>query len=75
MSYKVYIVSQKMMIGLDVVIMLMVSLLIFSVFHFRPQGNFIIIIVVLVLFLVRWIGGLMFLLGSGPLRQAWDNLW
>ena len=63
------------MIGIDVVLLLSVPLLIFSVFNFQQKGNLIIILFIGLLGLVRWASGLVFLIGSPELREGWNNLW
>jgi hypothetical protein len=63
------------MVAMDVLLLLSVPLLIFSVFTFQQKGNAIIMIYVSALVLTRWIGGLMLLTGGSTLREGWDNMW
>lgn len=60
---------------MDVILLLSVPLLIFSVFTFQQKGNKIIMAFVFALVLTRWVGGLMLLTGSSSLREGWDNMW
>lgn len=63
------------MVAMDVLLLLSLPLLIFSVFTFQQKGNTIIMVYVSALILTRWVSGLILLAGSSTLREGWDNLW
>ena len=66
--YTAYIVSQRMIVAFDVLCVLGIPLLMFSVFKFYTKGNLIIIIINSILQAVRWISALIFVAGESQLR-------
>ena len=74
-SHLAYIISQRVMISVDVVLLLLIPVAVFSVFTFQSTGNVIIIIVYGVTSAVRWIFGLVFMVWSSPMKDGWNNMW
>jgi hypothetical protein len=64
-----------MIVGFDVVLLLLLPLLLFSVFTFQAKGNAIIMGVFGSLAVARWGGGLLLLGGDSSLKEGWLNLW
>ena len=71
----VYLLSQRLIVAFDVLTIVLLPLLVFSVFKFYTKGNFIIVVLNAVLHALRWIAAVMFLAGESGLRESWDNLW
>ncbi len=63
-----------MIVAFDVLSLLMLALLMFSVFKFYTKGNLIIIIINSLFQAMRWISALLFQVGEKSLRQSWFNL-
>jgi hypothetical protein len=64
-----------MIVAFDVLLLLFIPLLLFSVFKFYTKGNLIIIGLVTLIAIGTWVSGIMFLGGEGDLREEWGNLW
>jgi hypothetical protein len=64
-----------MIIAFDVLSILFLALLVFSVFKFYTKGNLIIIIINSIFQGLRWISGVIFEAGEKGLKQSWSNLY
>jgi len=71
----VYLTSQRVMVGFDVVLLLLLPLLLFSVYTFQSKGNFIVMLLYGLAGLCRWVAGVVLLAGGSGVREGWDNLW
>jgi hypothetical protein len=60
----VYLVSQNGMVALDVILIFFLPLMAFSVFTFYTKGNFIIVMFLAVLNLIRLVFGMIFLISG-----------
>ena len=63
-----------MIIASDVLCLVFLPLLIFSVFKFYTKGNLIIIVINSVFQCMRWISAVVFLAADTQLKQNWGNL-
>lgn len=63
-----------MIIASDVLCLVLLPLLIFSVFKFYTKGNLIIIVVNSVFQCMRWVSSVVFLAADQELKKNWGNL-
>lgn len=73
-NYLAYIISQRMLVSFDVLCLLFLPLLIFSVFKFYTKGNLIIIVINSIFQGMRWISALIFEAGESQLKKNWNTL-
>ncbi len=64
-----------MIVAFDVLCLLLLPLLLFSVFKFYTKGNLIIIITNSLFQGLRWISGVVFEAGDKSLKESWANLY
>lgn len=64
-----------MIVAFDVLCLLLLPLLIFSVFKFYTKGNLIIIVINALFQALRWISGVVFEAGDKTLKEGWRNLY
>lgn len=70
-----YLLSQRMIVALDVLLLFALPLLVFSVFTFQKKGNLIIMVFSSGLAIARWCAGVMLLTGGSSVRESWSKLW
>jgi hypothetical protein len=63
-----------MLVSFDVLSLIFLPLLMFSVFKFYTKGNLIIIVLNSIFQGMRWISALIFEAGEKQLRQKWGNI-
>jgi len=63
-----------MIIAFDVLCLIFLPLLVFSVFKFYTKGNLIIIVANSLFQGLRWIAAVVFEAGDRGLRDSWSNL-
>jgi hypothetical protein len=69
-----YLIAQRMIVAFDVLCLLLLPLLLFSVFKFYTKGNLIIIIANALFQGLRWISAVVFEAGDKALKESWGNL-
>jgi integral membrane sensor domain MASE1 len=64
-----------MIVAFDVLCLLLLPLLIFSVFKFYTKGNLIIVAINVLFQGLRWISGVVFEASDKTLKESWRNLY
>jgi hypothetical protein len=64
-----------MIIAFDVLVILGIPLLLFSVFTFYTKGNLIIIVLNAVIEIMGWISSILFISSEPSLTGGWSKLW